>query len=169
MIIITVNGLESLPQLMTRLGRAYTPKEQERAIKAGLKVTEREMKSNVKKKSGNLARSIHVEKDRMLSKAGAITIRVGRRKKKKDWMGQGFHAHLIEYGTQAHDIKSKTGQKMPVFAKGGGLVGFTNVIHHPGSQAFHPFSKAIDRTQAQAIHNTEQELIRIIEREWNRK
>jgi len=69
---------------------------------------------------------------------------VGPRRKKNTWNMQGWHAHLIESGTKAHKIKSKSA--MPVFAKGGFTGKFAKTINHPGSTAFKPFQKSIDST-----------------------
>lgn len=161
-----VIGIDQINAMMARLGRSFSDQEQTRAIKKGLKVVEQRMISGVNshRKSGDLGRSIHIEKDRNLSRTGAPVIRVGRRLKKFDYRGQGWAAHLLESGTKAHVIKSKTGKMLPIISKGT-LVGFAKEINHPGSRAFHTFSNAIDSSQGQALQIVEHEFLKIIDKE----
>jgi hypothetical protein len=136
---------EAFLDLEKRLDRVFSEQEKTKGIKVGLEIVQREMQGNVHKVTGNLWNSIQIEKDRTLSKFGDPVMRVGRRKKRGDWKGQGWHAHLIESGTKPHIIRSKSGKPMPIFAKGTkGPIAWATEIHHPGSRAFHPFSNAIE-------------------------
>ena len=168
---IQVLGVERINELMTRLGRAFTDKELDRAQRVGLRPTLQEMQHEVRKhnKTEALYSSIAIEKDRQLSKFGKPVTRVGRRIKKGSWKGMGRHAHLLEYGTKPHTIKSKTGKMMPIFAKGSsGPVGYAPEIQHPGSRAFHVFSQAISRSEDRSVQATENELWKVIFKEWNK-
>src|SRR3990167_3753731 len=162
MIKMHVIGIQNYNKLILRLGRAFTDKEQERAIKVGLKVTERDMKMTVPRKSERLVSSIKTEKDRKLSRTGQVTVRVGRTRKKNSWRGQGYHAHLVEHGTKSHVITAGEGKFLPIYG------GFGKSVPHPGSRALRPFSKSIDRTKNRVIQNTENELWKIIFKEWNK-
>lgn len=71
---------------------------------------------------------------------------VGPRRKRFVWNQRGYHAHIIEQGTKPHTITAGPGKLMPVFTKAGFTGQFAKTIHHKGSRAFKPFSRAIDST-----------------------
>lgn len=125
-----------------------------------LEPVQREMRRNLPgKRTGNLWRSIGITIGRSKYNVGSVTALVGPRRARFDPDAQGWHSHLIEKGTRPHKIKAGIGKLMPVFAKGSsGPVDWTKEYHHPGSQAFHPFSRAIESTYRQVYVDVERDL-----------
>lgn len=105
------------------------------ALRAGANDLKQAAKDNINDVSGDLAKSVRVG---VRTRGGKIraTVKAGDAK--------AYYVHMVEYGTSAHEIISKSGLAVngQVFTK----------INHPGA-APHPFMRpAVDSNTQSAIN-----------------
>ncbi len=119
---IRIDGLADLQRQLDELPARLERNVLRGALRAGARVIQDEAKRHVPVKSGALRDSIRVS---MRVRGGLVQafIRAGGRGK-----GEPFYAHLVEFGTSAHEERPK-GAKSLFFA---GV--FSSVINHPGAQ-----------------------------------
>jgi len=149
---VAIKGIAELTQKLKSLQGEIREEAEQNLVKWGAQLFAREAKKRVPTKTGTLKKSIRVMKDR----PGLVL-------KKKQWsIGQGiiryivsptrggknadgFYAHLVEFGTSAHEIKPKRKKAMKYGDE------FSAKLFHPG---FHqkPFMRpAFDENADAAI------------------
>lgn len=136
-----VKGLDRLDEALRRLPSDIARKWLRGALRAGGAVLADEARTNVRRKSGDLAKTIRVSADGKFS-GGSMKAFVRAGNKKVWW------AHFIEWGTQAHEIAAKK--------KDGALKLFTNFfaekVDHPGAKPFPFMRPAFDRKAIAAVN-----------------
>jgi len=111
---IKINGFKELGKFFDELPNDIRKKTGIAALRKGAKPMLEEAKRKVPVKTGELRNSLEV-KTKRTARIPVVKVQASKRK-------GGYHAHLVEYGTAAHDIRNV-------------LIGnvFYPVIHHPGT------------------------------------
>ena len=106
------------------------------ALRAGAAVIRDAARANINDRSGGLSKSVRVS---TRARRGEVTATVKAGNK------EAFYAHMVEFGTLAHDIPAAKGSALNVAGQPRASV------EHPGA-APHPFMRpAVDEKQAEAI------------------
>lgn len=129
-----VHGLQELEQALQELPLRIEKNLLRRALRQGGNVFLNEARARVPVQTGKLKRSIRVRTDNV--KNGGVRVQVSAR---------AWYAHMIEFGTKAHQIK----------ARGKGVLAFdgrfVKSAQHPGAKA-KPFMRpAFDGKQREAV------------------
>ena len=132
-----IAGLDDLQALLNTLPSDIEKKVMRGAMRAGMKVVMDRARSGVPTRLGNLAGSMRMRASARNGRVAA-TITVGSKR--------AFYAHMVEFGTKAHEIRPK-GKKSLFFA---GLA--REIVHHPGAKAKPFLRPALD---AAASENSE--------------
>lgn len=143
---VSWKGMKALEVMLDVLPEKLAGQKLRSAYRFALKPTLTKMREYLPpNRTGNLwfATDITIGGGKELSEMFGI---VGPRRKKHVWNMQGWHSHIIESGTKPHTITAGPGKLMPVFTKSGFTGQFAKTIHHKGSRAFKPFSRAMDAT-----------------------
>ena len=141
-----LKGLKRFEKLMQKMGRAFTKGEQLQALRFALKPVRDQMRVNIpRNKTGNLWQSIAVSEDpssaRFTRVGGFPVVQIGAivgSRRGKGFGKQGYHSHLLEWGSKPHEIRARAGKMIPI--KGG----FAKSVQHPGIRGKKIFSKAIN-------------------------
>lgn len=134
-------GFEELHNALQYLPDEIRTKCVNGALRAGGKEIVIAAKRNIRRRSGALADAITMRNDR---KNPFCALLLGPMLK-TDTSSKGknmkpFYAHMIEWGTQSHDIKSKKGK--PLLIPGSGHPVYE--VHVSGITAQRPFTRAVD-------------------------
>ncbi len=139
---IKTYGFDELHNALKYLPEEIQTKCVEQALRKGGKEIVNAAKANVHSQSGALAKSISLRTDK---KALNCTVWLGPFGKtvsmgKSGKMVKPFYAHMIEWGTKSHIIKSKKGKAL-LLPTGGHPV---YKVDHPGFGEQRPFTRAFD-------------------------
>ena len=115
----TVTGLDELQKRLDTLPVNIEKKLMRGALRAGQKTVLEQAKQGLHNVSGELAASLRVSTS---SRGGQVKAKVTAGNKKV------FYAHMVEFGTAAHVIKSKQGQAL------GFAGGEYASVQHPGAK-----------------------------------
>jgi HK97 gp10 family phage protein len=133
-----VKGLAELQKFLDALPKKVEKNIMRSALRAGAMVIMEQAKANVPVKTGALRDSLRVSTGYKNGKVTA-TVKAGGKTKRG---GDAFYAHMVEFGTSAHNIA----------AKAGGWLSFMNVfakeVAHPGARA-KPFLRPAMDARAQ--------------------
>jgi len=144
---VTTYGFEALKKSLEELPEKVRTNCIEQALRAGGKEIVREAKNNIRSKSGALASSITIRKDK---KNPFTAMQIGAFGKTLWYKGQmvvPFYAHMIEWGTKGHFIP-KPGpkeSKSPLLIPGSGHPIWS--VEVSGIQGQRPFTKAVENTR----------------------
>ena len=143
MLDVKIKGLEQLQQALDDLPTKMEANILRAALRAGAVVIQQAAQSNVPTRTGRLRDTIRASAG-IDKRVGRVTARVragGRKTKRSEG---AFYAHMVEFGTQPHDIKPRSRKSMVV----AGLL--REIVHHPGAAA-RPFMRpAMDASHAAA-------------------
>lgn len=138
-----IRGLAELDKVLSDLPVKMEANILRGALRAGAMVIQQAAQANVPTRTGRLRDTIRASAG-IDKRVGRVTARVragGRKTKRSEG---AFYAHMVEFGTQPHDIKPR-GRKSMVVA---GLL--REIVHHPGAAA-RPFMRpAMDASHAAA-------------------
>jgi hypothetical protein len=145
-------GLEKVEHIVKKLGRGFTRSEQMQAFRYGLKPVEQQMKDNIRRNvTGNLWTSIAISEDtsqmRIVNVGGFQMVETGAiagSRRGRGYGKQGWHSHLLEWGSKPHEITAGEGKMIPIFTKSGFTGAYAKSIQHPGIKGQKIFSRAID-------------------------
>lgn len=131
-----LRGGKELQDLLSQLPAKIEANVVRGGLRKGAVVLRDAIREAAPKDSGDLAASVRVSV-RLRNGTVVATVKTGN---KKAW-----YAHLVEYGTAAHEIHAAEGGRLAI---GGALLTFVN---HPGARA-HPFVRpALDSHQQIAL------------------
>ena len=106
------------------------------ALRQGANIIRDAARANINDRTGALGKSVRVKTGARRGEVKA-TIEAGSK--------EAYYAHMVEFGTQAHEIKAAEGSALNVAGKP------VAKVDHPGA-APHPFMRpAIDEKQGEAI------------------
>ncbi len=115
-----LTGFAELERFLDELPEKLQAKVARVAMAAGARVIRDEARLVVPKKSGALKRSIRSSSGRARDGQITATIKAGNK--------DAFYAHMVEFGTQPHDIRPKKAKALKI---GGG---YALLMHHPGAR-----------------------------------
>lgn len=141
MLEVRINGLDALNRALDELPAKLQANILRGAMRAGAKVVERAVKDAAPVRTGKLRDSVRTS-SRLDRRTGQVvaTVKAGGSGGKR----AAYYAHMVEFGTQAHDIKPQDAKSLFI----AGLFG--ELVHHPGATA-RPFMRpAMDATQSAA-------------------
>lgn len=133
-----LKGGKELQELLNQLPAKIEANVVRGGLRAGAIVIKNAIQDACPVDDGDLKNSVKVS-GRIKKKYGLISYRV-RVGDKKAW-----YAHLIEFGTKAHEIRAKDGKSLFI----GGLMR-TN-IHHPGARPKPFIRPSFDQHEQQAL------------------
>lgn len=128
-----INGFREANRNLNKLRERVAKNGTDRALKKAASPIRRKMRQKAKKgKTGNLRKGIKI----VIQKEGSTRVAV------VGAFAPAFHAHLIEYGSEPHDIELKRKQAFKSVVDAGADLGFaaedvffSGTIKHPGSRA----------------------------------
>lgn len=132
---IHIQGLSDLQKFLDQLAPTVEANVMRGALRAGMNVVKPIAQANVHSVSGELAKGLKVGTQQ---RGGTVTANLKA-------TGPHRHvAHLVEYGTKAHNIPAKRG-----WLSFGGI--FVKSVAHPGAEP-HPFMRpALDGQASAAV------------------
>jgi len=134
---VIITGLDEIQKLLDKLPAKIEANVMRGALRAGVRVMEKEAKTRVPVKSGALKNSIRIS-SRRIGSVLKVSLKSG---------GKGaMHSHLVEFGTQPHIINAKPDGFLSFL---GGL--FAKTVMHPGAK-MKPFMRpALDAGRHNAL------------------
>lgn len=130
-----IKGLSDLQKFMDQLTPKMEANVMRGALRAGMNVVKPIAQSNIHSVSGELAAGLKIGTRR---RGGVVTANL------KATGPHRFIAHLVEFGTTAHNIAARTG-----WLSFGGI--FAKAVPHPGAKP-HPFMRpALDAMAGAAV------------------
>lgn len=141
---ININGGKELIEALRTFPEKIQRKVMQQALLDGARIIAEEAKQNVPVDSGDLKNSIKALRGGNKNKKGQIMARVRAGNKK------AYYAHMIEFGTAAHVIKSKNGGMLKFTASDGKTVK-TPSVNHPGIKASPFMRPALDVKEREAV------------------
>lgn len=144
-------GVKEIDRMLKKLPASLNARVLTTAYKNASKPTVKKMKQLAPRgKTSNLISSIGSVKVKNFK--GMVTVRTGPRTGRGKY-SKGYHAHLVEEGTEPHDIPVKTSR---VLYDGNTFYG--TAVRHPGSRA-QPFAQpAIDATLPEVRSKVREEI-----------
>jgi HK97 gp10 family phage protein len=138
---VPVKGGEDLAAALRDFPVKFEVQVMAAALREGAKEIERRTKENVPKRTGKLRDSIKIRRVTR-KRTGYINLQVTAGDRKK---GGAFYAHMVEFGTQAHEIRPKGAKSLFV----AGLL--RQLVSHPGSKPSGFMRRAFDEGNAPAL------------------
>jgi HK97 gp10 family phage protein len=138
---VPVKGGEDLAAALRDFPVKFEARVMASALREGAKEIERRAKEEVPERTGKLRDSIKIRR-RTNKRTGYINLLVTAGDRKK---GGAWYAHLVEFGTQAHEIRPKRAKSLFV----AGLL--RQVVNHPGSKPSGFMRRAFDEGNATAL------------------
>lgn len=136
---ISVQGLSALQKALEELPEKLERNVIRSALRVGIKGMKAEAEARVPVKSGDLKASLKI-RTRLVKGEPVAGLTAGDKK--------AYYAHMIEFGTKAHEIKSTNGK--PLFVSNGRPI---YKVKHPGARA-QPFMRpAFDAGNRKAVED----------------
>lgn len=120
-----IEGLPEVYAALQKLPAEIEAKVVRFALRAGANVIKQAAIANAPIRSGLLKSTIKASAKRVANGEVVVSVKAGSRQKGG---GGAFYAHMVEFGTKPHQIRSRTGKILVI-----GFSGITRKVMHPGS------------------------------------